>query len=85
MNNPGLGIGTVQQFFKTFSSCAVKVLPDLVVETMVQVGQRYISREALLAVPRSTYVPDEILSSLKAYDKQRNVLQNIAMKETTLY
>lgn len=60
------------------SSCkAVTVLPDLVTETVMHVGQRYASQNVVLAVTRDSYVPRKMLPNLKDYDEQRNVIENV--------
>lgn len=58
---------------KIFSSHTVKVPLDLVIETMVQVDQRYSSYEAVYSVFRSGYVPGGIVPSLKT-TKNRHIL-----------
>lgn len=83
-NNPSLNSGTVRWLFKMFSNFAVKVLLELVTGKIVQVGQRYASHEAVLAVSRSSYVPGRIVSSLKDYCKQRIVIQNVSVGGTII-
>lgn len=66
-----------------FFSHAVKILLDLVTKTMVQVDQLHASHEVVLSVSQIGYVPDAIIPSLKDYDEQRNIIQNIPVGETT--
>lgn len=69
---------------KTFSSLAVKVLQDLITETMVQVGQCNASHEAVLALHRRGFVSGEVIPSLKDYDKHKYIIQNIVVAENTI-
>lgn len=49
INNSSPESGNVGRLWKMYSSHYVKVLPDLVTETVVQVGQLYASHEVVLA------------------------------------
>lgn len=65
---------TAGRLFKIFSSPTVKILLDLVTETMMKVGQCSALHEVLLAILQSRYEPGGTFSSLKAYYKQKPII-----------
>lgn len=67
-----------------FFSHAVKVLLNLSTESAVRVGQSYASHKVRLNVPRCNYLPVEIISNLKDYDKQRKIIQNTPVLEKNI-
>lgn len=67
-----------------FYSHAVRVLLDMVTETLVQVGQSYTLHEVVRAVFWSTYAPGEIVLPLKDYVEQRNIIESISVAESTI-
>lgn len=66
--------GTVRRLLKIISSHAGKFLPKLVTDTVAQVGQRYVSHEAVFLVSQSDYVPGGTVFNLKDYDEQSNII-----------
>lgn len=67
----------VNLFSKIFFVHAVKSLQDSMTEMVAQVGKRYASPEAMRTVSLSGYVPGEIVASLKDYEEQGNIIQNV--------
>lgn len=76
-NIPNLQIANVNRILKTFFGDAVEFQLDLVTERLLQVDQPYASHKVVLAVSRSYLLPGGIVPSLKDYDEDRNIVQNI--------
>lgn len=76
MNSPSPDSGVVGKLLKMFSCQAFKAQLNLMTETLVQVGQLYVSFEAAFAVSRRFYVPSGIALTLHNYNAQRNFIQN---------
>lgn len=82
-NNLSPESGNADWLFETCLSHAFKVLLDSVTETVEQVGQRCAPHEVVLAVLRIGYVPGRSILSLKIYDKQKNITQNISVSKSS--
>lgn len=76
-NNPSPESYNVGELFKLFSNHALMAVLDLVTMMVVDVGQPYATNEPVLAVSQNSYVPGEIVSTLKDYDDLRNIIQII--------
>lgn len=81
---PSLDRGAFERMIKMFYSHAAKAPPNLVTTKTLKVDQSYVSYEAVLAVFRCNYIPSRSVPSLKSYNEQRSIIQNIPVWETTI-
>lgn len=77
MINPIPESANLERSPKIFSSHTVKGLLGLVIKTVVQVGQRYLTNEVVLVVSWNGHVASKIDSGLRNYCENRNVIQSI--------